>query len=95
MKACVRDIGKGAEEYYSYILIYVDNILCIHQDPGTVLKMLDKYFPLKPNSVGEPDIYLGAKLKLMRLGNGIWVWGLSPSKYMPETEDINDIYQNV
>ncbi len=62
----------------------MDDILCIHDDPDTILTQKDKYFPLKPDSVGEPDIYLGAKLKLMQLENGVWAWGLSPSKYVQE-----------
>ena len=84
MKVCSRETKYGTEKYYSYILIYVDNILCIHDDPDSVLLQLDKYFLLKPDSVGEPDIYLGAKLKLMQLENGVWVWGLSLSKYVQE-----------
>jgi hypothetical protein len=55
--------------YYAYILCYVDDILCIHHD-------------LMPSSVGNPDIYLGAKLKETRLPNGVMAWGLSPSKYV-------------
>ncbi len=31
--------------------------------------------------MGDSDIYLGTKLKETRLSNGIWAWGLSPSKY--------------
>jgi len=49
--------------YYAYILCYVDNILCIHHDPMSVMGEINKYLPLKPSSVGNPDIYLGAKLK--------------------------------
>ncbi len=33
--------------YYSYILIYVDDILCIHHDTMPVLDKLDIYFTLK------------------------------------------------
>jgi hypothetical protein len=43
---------------------------------------IDGYLPLKPSSVGDPDIYLGAKLKQTRLPNWVMVWGLSPSKYV-------------
>jgi hypothetical protein len=32
--------------------------------------------------VGDPDIYLGTKLKETQLPNGVLVWGLSPSKYV-------------
>ncbi len=84
-KACTQkgDHGK-IEPYYSYMLFYVDDFLCIHEDPDSVLKVLNKYFPLKPDSVGTPDIYLGPKLELMQLQHGVWAWGISPSKYVRE-----------
>ncbi len=75
---------NGLKKYNSYILIYVDDILCIDDDPDSILTQINKYFPLKPDSVCEPDVYLGAKLKLMQLENGVWAWGLSPSKYIHE-----------
>ncbi len=49
--------------YYACILCYVDDILCIRHDPMSVMNEINKYLPLKPSSVGDPDIYLGAKLK--------------------------------
>jgi hypothetical protein len=57
--------------YYAYILCYVDDILCIHHDPMSVMNEINGYLPLKPSSVGDPDIYLGAKLKQTRLPNGV------------------------
>ncbi len=63
----------------------MDDILCIHDDPDSILTQIDKYFPLKPDLEGELDVYLGAKLKLMQLENGVWAWGLSPSKYVQES----------
>jgi hypothetical protein len=68
--------------YYAYILCYVNDILCIHDDPMSVMNEINGYLPLKPSSVGDPDIYLGAKLKLTQLPNGVMAWGLSPSKYV-------------
>jgi hypothetical protein len=68
--------------YYAYILCYVDNILCIHHDPMSVMSEINGYLPLKPISVGNPDIFLGAKLKQTQLPNGVMVWGLSPSKFV-------------
>ncbi len=50
--------------YYTYILCYVDEILCIHHGPMSVMSEINGYLPLKPSSVGNPDIFLGAKLKL-------------------------------
>jgi hypothetical protein len=68
--------------YYAYILCYVDDRLCIYHDPMSVMGEINKYLPLTPSSVGNPDIYLGAKLKEMKLPNGVMAWGLSPSKYV-------------
>jgi len=68
--------------YYSYILCYVDDILCIHHDAMKILDKINGYLPLKPDSVGDPDIYLGAKLRQTQLPNGVWAWALSPSKYV-------------
>jgi hypothetical protein len=74
--------------YYAYILVYVDDIICIHHDAMSVLDQINKYLPLKPTLVGDPDIYLGAKLRETQLPNGVWAWGLSPSKY------VNQAVQN-
>jgi len=50
----------------------------------TVMNEINGYLPLKPSSVGDPDIYLGAKLKQTKLPYGVWAWGLSPSKYVAQ-----------
>jgi hypothetical protein len=70
--------------YYAYILCYVDDILCIHHDPMSILNQINDYMPLKPSLVGDPDIYLGAKLRRTRLANNFWAWSLSPSKYVAQ-----------
>jgi hypothetical protein len=46
--------------------------------------MINGYMPLKPSLVGNPDIYLGTKLKPTGLENGTWAWRLSPSKYVAQ-----------
>jgi hypothetical protein len=48
----------------------------------SVMNEISSYLPLKPSSVGDPDIYLGAKLKQTQLPNGVMAWRLSPSKYL-------------
>jgi hypothetical protein len=67
----------------------------------SVLNLINVYMPLKPSLVGDPDIYLGAKLKMTRLDNGIWAWGLSPSKYVAQavkncakhlTDKLNNLF---
>ena len=53
-------------EYYSYILCYVGDIMVIHADALPVFNRIDMYMKLKVGSVGDPDIYLGAKLGKVR-----------------------------
>ena len=59
-------------EYYFYIICYVDDILLIHHDSLSILKIIDSYFQLKPTSIGDPDIYLGAKVTKTNLANRTW-----------------------
>ena len=68
-------------KYYSYLLCYVDDILCIHCNADTMLERLHKSFPLKPG-LGNPDMYLGAELCNTRLHNGVWAWAMSLVKYV-------------
>ncbi len=42
-----------------------------YDDPKSVLKPFDKNSPLKLGSVGEPDIYLGIKLELIKFKHGV------------------------
>ena len=49
-------------EYYAYILLYVDDCLAISKDATKELHALDHYFKMKKGSIGDPDMYLGAKL---------------------------------
>jgi len=56
---------------------YVDDILSIAHNAKDVLHRLDKHFMLKPGSLGDPDIYLGVKLKKMTLSNGVEAWTMS------------------
>ena len=58
--------------YYAYVLIYVDDMMVIHRDADSVLWQIDKYFKLKPSLIGDPEIYLVAKLKKMRPENRVW-----------------------
>ena len=71
-------------KYYAYILLYVDDCIAIHHDAMGELKKLDHYFAMKPGSMGDPDVYLGAKLRQVWLPNGVLAWGMSPSKYIQE-----------
>jgi hypothetical protein len=84
-----RDLWMKAEArlddgvlYWAYILIYVDDILCVHHDPGDPLANLDEYFKMKEGSIQVPTFVLCAKLKKNFLPNGVVAWVMSSRKYV-------------
>ena len=54
----------------------------VHHDGVKALKEIDHFFKMKDGSVGNPEFYLGAKLRPITLPNGVVSWGMSSSKYI-------------
>ncbi len=83
MKVWMQNTGK-----WSWGVLFLYTYICrwhtLYTWQSWLHAQIDKYFPLEPDLVGEPNTYLGAKLKLMQFKNGVWAWGLSPSKYVQE-----------
>jgi hypothetical protein len=78
-------IKHDGSSYYEYGLYYIDDTLAISVDPKySLLEKFDKYFPMKPDSIAVPDIYLGAKISKAKLPNGVQAWAMSSSKYVQE-----------
>jgi hypothetical protein len=84
-----RDLWMKAEihpdegvSYWAYILIYVDDVSCVHHDPGAPLAKLDGYFKMKEGSIQVKTFYLGSKLNKTVLPNGVVAWGMSSSTYV-------------
>lgn len=46
MTVCMSETKYSMKKYDSYILIYIDDILCVHDDSDSVLPQLDEYFSL-------------------------------------------------
>ena len=42
------EIEPDGNEYYSYILCYVDDVMVVHHDAMKTLTKIDNYFKLKP-----------------------------------------------
>jgi hypothetical protein len=69
------------EEYYEYILCYVDDILSISHDAKATMKAIERDFKFKKNEIAPPEIYLGARLEEKRL-NGRNVWTMTSKDYV-------------
>jgi Reverse transcriptase (RNA-dependent DNA polymerase) len=79
-------------ECYVYVLLFVDDCLAIHHNEKSALTEIDKYFPMKLGSIGDPDMYLGAKLKAVQMQNNVLAWGMSSSKYVQEAVRNAELY---
>ena len=55
-------IKPNGQEYYEYILCYVDNILCISTKALEVMEELQKKFKFKKDLIEPPTSYLGARV---------------------------------
>eukprot|EP00804_Cyclotella_cryptica_P023959 CCRYP_010055-RA/>CCRYP_010055-RA protein AED:0.45 eAED:0.45 QI:0/-1/0/1/-1/1/1/0/115 len=75
---------RKGRKYYSYILCYVDDLLVVHHNPKRIMDRINSFLPLKPGSVGPPEMYLGAELKRKTFEDCITAWGLSPAKYVQQ-----------
>jgi hypothetical protein len=77
-------VSKDGFEYYEMILVYVDDLLVLSEDPGKLLELIDGRFKLKPGSTGPPTTYLGAQIEPFMLPDGATVWSMSARKYVKE-----------
>jgi hypothetical protein len=79
---------------YSHAFCHADDVLAMHQDAMTQMQQINKQFPLRTGSVGDPNICLGAKLRKATLQNGVKAWSVSPSKHMQEAvKDVKNYLQ--
>lgn len=58
-----KEVLPDGKEYYSMVLVYVDDILCIYKDTSVVIDALASIYVMKEGSMGPPDRYLGANIE--------------------------------
>jgi hypothetical protein len=84
--------GDGSE-YWEYVLICTDDTLVISENGEKLLRTeLGKYFELKEESIGPPDIYLGGKMRQITLENGVKAWTFSSSQYVQAAVSNVEVY---
>jgi hypothetical protein len=69
--------------YYIYVLVFTDDILVVVEQPHDVLMTLDQHFLLKPDSIGEPKMYLGANISKYKIpGTDEVYWAMGSEHYV-------------
>ena len=94
MREAQKDDGT---KYWEYVLLYVDDTLCISCNGEDVLRNeIGKYWLIKEGSIGPPTIYLGNKVSKVTLENGVSAWSFSSSQYVQSTvENVKKYLSNV
>ena len=74
-------VKPDGQEYYEYILCYVDNILAFSHKATQVLEDIQVVFKLNDNKIAPPKIFLRVQLKKMTVDTHDG-WALSSDKYI-------------
>ena len=71
--------------YYAYIFVYADDILIIDKNPELFLNFLKDNCTVKPLSIGEPKVYIGADISKAYYLDGSYAWTMGSQSYVKET----------
>jgi hypothetical protein len=67
--------------HYNTLLVYVDDVLIFAQDPKVTMDKFGKLYKPKPESIMEPNIYLGANMEKVQLLSGKVDWAMGSRMY--------------
>ena len=74
--------APDGKEYYSYILVYVDDLIIIDKCPLKYMEMVKENFTVKPCSIQEPTSYLGADIGKIYYSDGSYAWTMGSKTYL-------------
>ncbi len=75
-------------------MLYIDNVLVISERSESVLrKEIGKFFVPKDESVGPSSMYLGGKLRQVKLLNGEKAWAFGSSQYVQSA--VKNVYEHL
>lgn len=72
----------NGEKYYTYLLIYVDDVICIDMNPKHYIEAIGNVFKIKEGSAGPPTVYLGANIQKVASRSQGECWGMSCEQYV-------------
>ena len=81
-------VKPDGTKYYDYLLVYVDDILCLSHDMKAIMDELASRYCLKCGSVSPPERYLGADTKITKANSGLECWAMSSDSYGQEAVKV-------
>jgi hypothetical protein len=74
--------------YWEYVLLYTDDALAISEKVANILRNeIGRYFELKAESIGPPEICLAGRLRQVVLEDGTKAWAFGFSQYVLASVD--------
>ena len=87
-------VRKDGSKYYSYLIVYVDDILCCDVDPLPTMQRVNEGFRLKNNEIEIPKTYLGTDVRQWTYtnndGQDSRCWALGSESYIKEATRVCD-----
>ena len=74
-------VKQNGMKYWEYVLVYVDDVLCVSANPMATMHDIQLKFKLKGDKIESPDTYLGAQLSQFENEDGVRCWAMSSEKY--------------
>ena len=88
------EVKPDGTKYYSYFIVYVDDILCVHHNPKPIMDKLNTLFRLK-DGVEQPSLYLGTDLRLREYTNDDGTvskcWAMGSQSYLKEALKVAEM----
>ena len=75
-------IDKTWNEYYTYILVYIDDLLILEKYPQNYMTMLESKYTVKPSFIGDPKLYLVDDVGKLLYGDGSYTWTIISDSYI-------------
>ena len=76
------ETDKEGNEYYTYIIVYVDDLIIVDKKHWKYMAMLESKYTLKLYSFGDPKVYFGSNLGKILYGYGSNACTMSSDSYV-------------
>ena len=75
-------MGSDGSSYYTYILVYTDDVLIVSDNPTKYISQLKAKYYVQESSIGHPNIYLGFRVKLVKDRSGNRAYATNSADYI-------------
>lgn len=86
-------VDKDGFKYYSYILVYVDDLCILDKAPHSYMLQIQESFKVREETIKEPDAYLGADVRKVYYPDGSYAWTMGSKSYVKKA--VNNLKKKI